>query len=269
MLYALLNAHISFPILGTILNAVYYGLIMAGIVCSSLLICRTLIHLEIPTQRAVGFTILVCILALPAGLISSRAANMFYFPITNWNWNFFVEQFVNGRNETFHAALILPFLLVTLLMKIMKIDIRPGWDAVFLHIPLAHAFGRMGCFLVGCCWGNEVQLTFIGKNWRFENPVPLYALSLNVLLYFILKRTFRRVYDSPLSDMSLRGAVAALYLILYGCERLGLEYLRKEPIVALGMTQGQIAMIGFIGLGFLLLIWVYWKRHAVDSPATP
>ncbi|MFZ5569377.1 MAG: prolipoprotein diacylglyceryl transferase family protein [Thermodesulfobacteriota bacterium] len=251
MLYALLKGHISFPLLGWLLNGIYYSLILLGIVLAVAGVHGCLTGLGFPPKKVRLFISLAGILVLPAGLISSRAANMFYFPVEQWNFRFFLEQFAQGRHETFHASLLLPFLLVTLLLSRLQIDIRKGWDAVFMHIPLAHAVGRVGCLLVGCCWGREIRLAFMGREWRFDNPVPLYAVCLNLFLYWILRKTFRRQYAA---GKPLAGVVAALYLILYGILRLGLDLLRRDPIVALGMTQAQIAMLGFIAFGLLLLI---------------
>ncbi len=265
MLYTLCKSFIPFPLLGYLLNGIYYGLILAGIAWAGLLIHRTMLRLEYPAVKTRIFVIGLCLIAFPAGVISSRAANMFYFPAEQWSLYFFVDQFVNGDNQTFHAGLVLPFLLISLLMIKMKIDFGQGWDVVFLHVPLAHALGRLGCFLVGCCGGREVSFYLWGASWSFENPVPLYAVLWNITLYWILHKQFLRVYAFPDTRPAPKGTVLAAYLILYGLGRMLLELLRKEKIIALGLTQAQIAMMGFILAGSLLMVIINWKKHAVES----
>lgn len=261
MIYYLLSKQVSFPLLGTILNSIYYTLIYAGIIVSCIFIYKRLT--EIPGysgRRIAVFVFLVFLFSFPAGIISSRAANMFYYPESLWNAEFFWEQFMHGKNQTFHASLVLPVILILMLMSVLKIRYREGLDTIFLHVPLAHAFGRTGCFLVGCCYGNRISFSFLGKEISFDNPVPLYEVLGNVLLYFFLKRCFGRIYRTE--NGNGKGSVAAFYLIGYGIMRFFFEMIRKEKMVAFGLTQAQLVMIVFILTGGLILYGMKRSRNA-------
>jgi len=263
MLYFLLSKQFSFPLLGTILNSIYYTLIYAGIVVSCIFIYKRLTeNLGYSKRRIAVFVFLAFLFSFPAGVISSRAANMFYYPITLWNAEFFGEQFINGKNQTFHASLALPAILIFILMSAFKIRYWEGLDTIFLHIPMAHAFGRTGCFLVGCCYGNRISFSFLGKEVSFENPVPLYAVIGNILLYLFLKRCFNRIYCKENERRKGTGTVTAFYLIGYGIMRFCLEMIRKEKIIAFGLTQAQLVMIVFILAGGLILYKAKRSRNA-------
>jgi len=263
MLYFFLSKYISFPLLGTILNCIYYTFIYAGIVVSCVFAYKRLTKIiGYPERRISVFILLVFLFSFPAGVMGSRAANMFYYSASLWSVEFFWEQFVNGKNQTFHASLILPAILIFVFMSAQKIRHREGWDTIFLHIPLAHAFGRAACFLVGCCYGNRVSFFFLGKEISFDNPVPLYAVIGNILLYLFLKRCFNRIYRKENEKRRGRGTVAAFYLIGYGIMRFSLEMIRKEKVLAFALTQAQLAMILFVLAGGLILYGTKRSRSA-------
>ena len=96
----------------------------------------------------------------------------------------------------------------------------------------------------------------------FTNPVPLYAVLINIMLFLFLRWRYNRIYNlDNVKDLS--GLIVGLYLGIYGISRLAFEFIRKERIVAWGLTQAQIAMIVFIVISFMILIVIY-KKNYVD-----
>ena len=66
-------------------------------------------------------------------------------------------------------------------------------DFVTPTIPLFHFFGRIGCFLAGCCYGIESSFGFTFSHSIVEEanginrfPVQLLEAVINILLFFIL-----------------------------------------------------------------------------------
>ena len=89
-------------------------------------------------------------------------------------------------------------------------------------ITIAHAFGRIGCFFAGCCYGKETD-SFLGVKFpRLPNPVhptQLYEAAFLFILFgvctfLLLKYGFRH-------NMSI-------YLIAYGAFRFLIEFLRDD-----------------------------------------
>ena len=269
MLYFLLKNTVRFPLLGIMLNTVYYTCIGIGLAVAVWLICRRLLALGYRRPAAVSFLALCVVLAIPAAFISSRAANMFYHPPAEWSLKLFFSAFAAGQYETYHAALLLPILVISVLIYTMGFSFGTVWDTIFLYVPLGHAFGRTGCLLAGCCWGNPVSVCIGHTTWTFADPVPLYAIGCNLLIFFWLRRRYDRLHDPKRSDAPA-GTIVTHYLMLYGALRFLLEYIRREPVVGFGLTQAQWFMIGYILAGVLLhtVIWTrYRTRHRHDMAA--
>jgi phosphatidylglycerol:prolipoprotein diacylglycerol transferase len=146
---------------------------------------------------------------------------------------------------------------------------RQGWpwrvafDALALGAPLGQFFGRIGCFMAGCCFGTPTQVPWAVV---FNNPqslcplrgVPLHpsqlyesllALGVFGLLYWFRQR---KRYD---------GQLVLLYLCLAGLVRFVVEFFRS-PLDYRGMeffgwmplTQ-LIALVLFLVCSGLLLYW--------------
>lgn len=95
-------------------------------------------------------------------------------------------------------------------------------------IPLFHFFGRIGCFLAGCCYGIEYSGIFAvtytnpltAPDDASHFPVQLLEAALNLLIFFTLL-IFEKRRKKPLQNFGL-------YLILYGTARFLLEFLRGD-----------------------------------------
>jgi len=259
VLYGLLSGTVDFPLLGWILNGVYYGLIIAAIASTAALFYNAMTRAGSDPFRLRVFVILSSVMALPLGIISSRIANIFYFPPDQWGFSLIMQQLTAGPLETFHASLILPLGFIAVIAVILKLRLSMVTDTLFLYLPAGHAIGRTGCLLAGCCWGHPVTLSVFGRTFSFNNPVPLYEIVLNLFLFILLRFQYHRIYSSGSHSSKGRGRITAFYLIGYGVLRMGLELLRKEKAVGWGLTLAQWGMTGFIfaGLTGLLIIYLH------------
>ena len=133
-----------------------------------------------------------------------------------------------------------------LLGKCRKIgDDASARDALAVVIPLFHAFGRVGCFFSGCCYGMEYH----GAGAVFYRsqidgavvtvqrlPVQLLEASGNLVLFILLLVCYLR---------GKRGLLAR-YLPAYACLRFATELLRGDALrgVAFGLSVSQyVSMI--------------------------
>ncbi len=78
-------------------------------------------------------------------------------------------------------------------MKRAKLNINNYSDIFTPCIPLFHTFGRIGCFLVGCCYGVESEFGFTYKyaivpsaNGVCRFPVQLLEATENLLICILL-----------------------------------------------------------------------------------
>ncbi len=96
-------------------------------------------------------------------------------------------------------------------------------------IPLFHFWGRIGCFLAGCCHGIEnthFGIAYVnspmGENGIPFLPVQLYEAAGNLIIFIILlfnQKRVKKIYQ-PLG----------IYLTMYGTMRFLLEFLRGDDI---------------------------------------
>ncbi len=137
-------------------------------------------------------------------------------------------------------------------------------DLTSPFIALGLFFGRMGCFLNGCCYGKPTSLpwgvTFPQRGTPpHVHPTQLYeaigALGIFTVLYFIV-RPRKRVH----------GQVFAGLLVGYGVLRFLLEFLRDDARGGfLGLSTSQWLGIPLIAGGVILLA----RRTVVPDPPPP
>ena len=128
-------------------------------------------------------------------------------------------------------------------------------------ILIAHAFGRVGCFFAGCCYGKETD-SFLGVKFprlaHTVHPTQLYEafflfLMFGICTYLYLKKDFRH-------NMSL-------YLISYGVFRFFIEYLRDdtrgELIGNISPSQFWSLVMVVIGIGLIFFINYLYEKESL------
>jgi phosphatidylglycerol---prolipoprotein diacylglyceryl transferase len=153
-------------------------------------------------------------------------------------------------------------------------------------LPLGHAFGRIGCFLNGCCYGSRcegalaVRFPAGSLIWREQVadglipatasaslpvlPTQLIEMGANLIVFGVLFALARR--------HPYRGLVTALYLILYAVVRFNTEILRGDARLQIGVCSiSQVISLVLFMLGFVFF-WILriQRRRAApprDAPA--
>lgn len=146
----------------------------------------------------------------------------------------------------------------------------PVWktaDIMAPSIALGHAFGRLGCFFAGCCYGAQcstsIGITFTDPHSLAPLGVPLYPTQLmessGEFLIFTALLLLRR---SKTSD----GQLFWLYVLLYAVLRFIIEFFRGDAIRGLyfgsTISTSQIIALGMFILSGLML-WKLGKTKTV------
>ncbi len=128
-------------------------------------------------------------------------------------------------------------------------------------ILIAHAFGRVGCFFAGCCYGKPTD-SFLGVQFpgmtEKVHPTQLYEAA---FLFALCAICFLLVWKKNFKhNMSL-------YLVAYGIFRFCLEFLRDDSRGQLlgSLSPSQFWSICMVILGvalYFLLNIAYKKREA-------
>ena len=203
----------------------------------------------------------LAIITLTCGLAGSYLLYIFVTYSLSEIWGSIVDgsfSVFKSGGLVFYGGLIVGVLSGWIYLHAKKASFYEYAAVIVPAIPLAHAIGRIGCFLAGCCYGRIVD-TPISVYYR--NPiggapvgVPVFPIQLiesacNILVFVILLIYTRKRLKA--------GSVLFLYAILYGIERFCLEYFRADEIrgIFLGLSTSQwisIAMIIFGIVGFVL-----------------
>ena len=134
-------------------------------------------------------------------------------------------------------------------------------------LALAYAIGRIGCQLAGDgTYGQPSDLPWAMSYPNGEvpttiavHPTPIYETTVMLLVFVVLWRLRHRL-RAPWS-------LAAVYLVLAGVERLLVEFIRINPVEALGLTAPQLFSLTQIAVGLALLASLVLSRRPPLSSA--
>jgi phosphatidylglycerol---prolipoprotein diacylglyceryl transferase len=195
------------------------------------------------------------------------------YVISYWDREFAGKSLLNIFNMrsglVFYGGLIGSCLGTIIFCYRQKVPLWRMADVMSPSIALGHAFGRIGCFMTGCCYGRACSLPWaVHFPLHHEtkglpvHPTQLYESALNFLFYAGLAWLYRR--------RKFDGQVFAIYLVGYAIIRSTTEMFRGDYTqFYLGgiATPGQAVSIVIFAAGLIL----FWKRRAarVTSPAAP
>jgi phosphatidylglycerol:prolipoprotein diacylglycerol transferase len=146
-------------------------------------------------------------------------------------------------------------------------------DVMAPSLGLGLMLTRIGCFLNGCCYGKPTELpfgvhfpdeTFVGHLFQGAavHPTQLYSAFTGLIILVALL-----AYDRSRRH---EGQVFALYLVLDGAGRFGLDFFRyyeANVYVLGGLTISQLISVGLVFLG--LLLWFYARRLPLAPDSRP
>ncbi len=127
-------------------------------------------------------------------------------------------------------------------------------DAFAPALAVGYMIGRVGCQLSGdgdygvpsnLPWAMAYPKGTVPTTERVH-PTPIYEILMTLPIFWILWRTRDRNWPA--------GSRIALYLALAGIERFIVEFWRRNPVTAFGLTTPQIlSLIAVVAGGALLL----------------
>lgn len=175
---------------------------------------------------------------------------------------------VSGSGFVFYGSLLCCFGVLYWFIKKHKIAYKPFLDLIAITTCIVHAFGRLGCFMAGCCYGKPLDhfpaVTYTNPLSSAPlhcglHPTQLYecfaiTLVLIVLLLVKQKRAFH-------------GQLFALYLMLYPIVRFVIEYYRGDLERGLlfneTVSHSQLISLGIFCAGiYIYLKWYKEKEMA-------
>lgn len=203
-------------------------------------------------------------LALIAGLIGGVIGAKLLYLLVNfpalvadlrqaYSFSLILEKYFFG-GFVFYGGLFGYLFALVIYARCEKITYRELEKPLLPAFVLFHAFGRIGCFFAGCCYGIQTSSFLhiiytqskIAPNGMPLFPVQLIEASGEFVLFIVLSRLSKKD-ASPLTG---------LYLLCYGIMRFILEFFRGDfyrgKIWFLSVSQA-ISLVG-IGMGIYLIL---------------
>lgn len=172
------------------------------------------------------------------------------------NWET-VARFLKA-GYVYYGGLAGAVLGVWIYCKCFKLPFYAHLNGTIVALPLIHAFGRVGCFFAGCCYGiaydGPLSVTFHASasapNGVAIFPVQLLEALLNLCLFVALCLVFHS------RERAKRISCAGVYLCAYACIRFCVEFLRADAVRGVwgGLSTSQWCSIPVLAIGIWLIL---------------
>jgi phosphatidylglycerol:prolipoprotein diacylglycerol transferase len=167
------------------------------------------------------------------------------------------------------GGVVLALIMCIWYMRRNRLPVLRTCDVFAPGIALGHAFGRVGCFAAGCCYGRETHVpwavTFhnhlaneiVGTPLGIPlHPTQLYEMVLELCNAAFLVWLLRR--------KSFEGEIIGTYMIIYGIGRFFIEFFRGDP--GRGVFLGWMSGTQAIAIGLVIFGGLLWMRRATLTP---
>lgn len=144
-------------------------------------------------------------------------------------------------------------LAIYLYCRKKKWNILEILDITVGGLAIAQGFGRIGCFLAGCCYGAATDLPIgvvfpegsLAPAGIHVHPTQIYSSVFDFILGFFLLYYGRK--------KRVHGKVMGMYLIIYSIGRFLVEFLRDDPRGNVGLlSTSQFIAIFTLVLGIII-----------------
>ena len=226
------------------------------------------------------------LLAIVAGVAGARLLYFWQYDAGQPLWTL-IEVWKGGL--VFYGGLVTAAVAIGIYLRIKRANMWKIADIVAPSLAIGQAFGRLGCFLPGCCYGGLCTghfplgvrfppilgakgavtgsapfLDHVARRWITDaaggslpiHPTQVYAaIGLFAIgaLVLVAEPHKRR-----------HGQLLALVAILNALSRFGIELIRRDSaVVAVGLKGGQVGAIVVLAAGIGVLVWT----HFLGRPA--
>jgi phosphatidylglycerol:prolipoprotein diacylglycerol transferase len=140
------------------------------------------------------------------------------------------------------------------------------FDIGITSVPLFHFFGRIGCFLGGCCYGIESHVGFIytinpivEANGVRRFPIQIVEAIFNITLFFLLSYL--------LQHKKTKEKFVYVYLGLYATGRFFIEFFRGDTYRGIWFSFSTSQIISILIILVLLIRFCYKYIRTPKRPS--
>jgi phosphatidylglycerol:prolipoprotein diacylglycerol transferase len=162
---------------------------------------------------------------------------------------------------SFHGGFLGVAIAMALWARKVNRNLMDVYDFIAPLVPLGYAAGRMGNFINAELPGRVVSdpnlpwaMIWPNVDLLPRHPSPIYQMLVDGILVFCILWPYARKARPRL-------AVAAMYMLLYGCARFFTEYFRtpdwEKTFGGITITSGQTLSLPMIVGALVILVWAY------------
>ena len=158
--------------------------------------------------------------------------------LTNFSFNNLLTSIIGG-GLVFYGGLLGVLLGIYIYCKKYNINHKKIYNMIAPSVPLFHAFGRIGCFMSGCCYGVALKTPLIlFGSIRFERiPTQLIEAIFEMFLFVVIFILQKKHKDKDFLK---------IYMITYAIFRFFIEFLRGDDVRGFffGISTSQVISLG-------------------------
>jgi phosphatidylglycerol:prolipoprotein diacylglycerol transferase len=180
---------------------------------------------------------------------------------------------------SFHGGALGVLIALTIYSKRHDLDVWKIIDIYTVTAPIGVGFGRLGNFINGELFGRTTDLpwgiVFPHGGPEPRHPSQLYEAFLEgvvifIVLWLLKGKPWQRDENGKQPPGWPHGSMTALAMIIYGCFRFLVEFVREPDAhlgtVLLGMTMGQVLSATLVGIGIFL--WTLRTKSTKKAAGT-
>ena len=236
----------------------YWALLMIGFMAAIYLSWRMARRAGIDTNRILDLNLII----LLCGVVGARIMHVLVEedplspgePILFHYLRHPLEILNVTNGLAFYGGLLLAVPVAVWFIRRRGLGIGRVADIAGVCIPLGLVFGRLGCFLAGCCHGKETGLPW---GVLFTDPAGL-ARPLNVSLHPT------QLYSSVFA-LSL---FVLMWVVLYSAGRFLIEFLRNDNrgmFFSGSLSASQVVALPLMAAALFLLFYLGKKARPAEE----
>lgn len=190
----------------------------------------------------------------------------------------FIESpasFISTSGFVVYGGIIAGILCCMLYCHVKKLSFMEYFDLIMPEVAIAQGFGRIGCFLAGCCYGKTTDAAW-GVVFPADSLAPagvkliptqlvsaagdfVIAIILIILADIVMKDINLKPEDNAVenkaADKKTPGVIACMYLWMYGLGRFLAEFLRDDVRGSVGvLSTSQFISLFIVAIGVVLYV---------------
>jgi phosphatidylglycerol:prolipoprotein diacylglycerol transferase len=190
------------------------------------------------------------------GLLGARIYEVLFF-----NWSYYQDNLLDifkiwNGGLAIQGTILFSVVIVYIFCKKNKLLFWKYTDLLVVGLALGQSIGRWGNFFNQELYGHVSNLPwaiYIERTGSFHHPVFFYESILNLILFFILLKLFKREH--------FNGLITLLYLGGYSLIRFCMEFIRIDPTpLILGLRLPQLVSFIVIIVSVIII-----KRKSIKN----